>query len=326
MNKFWLLFLCWNLAYGQTQIYFPKVSGKEHERAIITLPKQLILSGSSNATIRLHDGNGKVIKMQKLGEDYKEIRDLCQTQTGYIAMQSHDSSGIVLLKHNLETDTVIYPFKQRSALFLDGISSEDNKVFLFGDPIDGLFSTFRSFDNGHTWEPTPGQVKAIDGQAAFAASGQTCQLVGSKIYFVSGGLKSALHYSPDFGLTWKEQSLPFPSCPSCGPYALTIVDSLNFIVVGGDYKQPNHSKNTCFFSQDGGYTWQAPKKAPSGYRSCIISIGDLLYCCGTNGIDRSSNGGKTWKKIYSVNALSLTFNGIYIYASLADGSILRFKP
>ncbi len=326
MHKFWLLLFCSNLSFAQTQIYFPRVSGKEHERALLPLENNQFLSGSSHAVVRLHDQNGSVLLTQKLDATHKELRALAQTDVGYIAMQSHDSSGIVLLDKALRLDTVIYPLQQRKALFLDDICSSGKNIFLLGDPINGAFSTFRSFDNGYNWEPTPSQVMAIEGQAAYAASGQTCQLLGSQVYFVSGGLKSALHYSPNFGASWQTFPLPFPSCPTCGPYALTVLDSLRIVVVGGDYTQPENNQNTCFYTQDGGKTWQTPKRSPAGYRSCVYHIGDLIYCCGTNGIDRSTNGGKTWKKLYTANTLSMTFNGIFIYASLADGTLLRFKP
>jgi photosystem II stability/assembly factor-like uncharacterized protein len=147
--------------------------------------------------------------------------------------------------------------------------------------------------------------------------------VGSQIYFVSGGTKSALHYSPNFGASWQEFPLPFPSCPTCGPYALTVLDSLRIVVVGGDYTQPENSKNTCFYTQDGGKTWLTPKRSPAGYRSCVIHLGDLLIACGTNGIDTSTNDGKTWDQINKANALSLVTIGLTVYASLADGTLLR---
>jgi hypothetical protein len=273
--------------------------------------------------VRLHDKNGKVLLRKELAANFKELRDLCPTPNGYIAMQSHDSSGLVLLDQNLQIDTIIYPLGKRTDLFLDGICAQENLVFLLGDPIDGYFSTFRSTDFGLHWEATPAKVMAEAGQAAYAASGQTCQLVGSQIYFVSGGTKSALHYSPNFGASWQEFPLPFPSCPTCGPYALTVLDSLRIVVVGGDYTQPENSKNTCFYTQDGGKTWQTPKRSPAGYRSCVIHLGDLLIACGTNGIDTSTNDGKTWDQISKANALSLVTIGLTVYASLADGTLLR---
>jgi photosystem II stability/assembly factor-like uncharacterized protein len=326
MRKFLCIIFCSNLAYSQTQIYFPKVSNKEHQRALITLPNRQMLSGSSEAVIRLHDPNGKVLSQEKLGAELKEIRDIAVTQKGFIALQSHDSSGIVLLDKMLKVDTLIYPLNKRSALFLDGICAQENLVFLLGDPIDGFFSTFYSTDYGQHWQATASKASANEGEAAYAASGQTNQIRNGHFYFVSGGLTSRLFHSPDQGATWNTSAIPYPSCPTCGPYALHVKNEQQIMTVGGDYTKPNLAQNTCFYSIDGGITWKAPKKAPTGYRSCVIMARNNYYACGTNGIDVSTNNGRTWKKLFEVNALSMTFNGIYIYASLADGSLLRFKP
>jgi hypothetical protein len=308
------------------QVFFPKTSPKEHQRALVALPNGQIVSGSSEATIRLHQSNGQVFSQQILSSGFKEIRDITPTSHGFIAMQSHDSSGLVLLDNTLQIDTVIYPFNKRSALFLDGICAQENLVFLLGDPIDGFFSTFYSTDYGLHWQATPVKVRANEAEAAYAASGQTNQILNGHFYFVSGGLTSRFFHSPDQGVTWNTSAIPYLSCPTCGPYAMDIKNEQEIMTVGGDYTKPHVAENTCFYSNDGGKTWNVPKKGPSGYRSCVISTENNYYACGTNGIDVSKNGGKTWKKISNENALSMTFAGEHIVVSLANGSWLLLQP
>lgn len=309
--------------WSQIQVFFPKTSPKEHQRALITLANGQILSGSNEANIRLHKSNGQVLQNSQLGAPFKEIRDLASTPNGFIALQSHDSSGLVLLNKSLEIDTIIYPLQTRVPLFLDGICAQENLVFLLGDPIDGFFSTFRSTDGGLHWQATPQKVSASEGEAAYAASGQTNQIYNGHFYFVSGGLVSRLISSPDQGASWNTSAIPYPSCPTCGPYAMAIKNDAEIMTVGGSYLEPNNAQNTCFYSKDGGLTWQTPKKGPSGYRSCVIHTGKAYYACGTNGIDVSKNAGKTWKKISNVNALSMTHsNGQLLYVSLANGGWL----
>ena len=306
----------------QIQVFFPKTSPKEHQRALISLDNGQILSGSSEANIRLHGANGQVLQNSQLGTSFKEIRDLAQTPNGFIAMQSHDSSGLVLLDKSLQIDTIIYPLGKRSDLFLDGICAQENLVFLLGDPIDGFFSTFYSTDGGLHWQATPQKVSANEGEAAYAASGQTNQIYNGHFYFVSGGMVSRLILSADQGATWNTSKLPYPPCPTCGPYAMAIKNETEIMTVGGSYLEANNAQNTCYYSKDGGQTWQAPKKGPSGYRSCVIYTGKAYYACGTNGIDISKNGGKTWKKISNVNALSMTYTNELLIVSLANGSWL----
>jgi hypothetical protein len=310
----------------QVQVYFPKTTHKEHQRALTTLPNGQILSGSSEANIRLHASNGQVLQKSELGSPFKEIRDLAQTPNGFIAMQSHDSSGLVLLDNTLQIDTIIYPFEKRIGLFLDGICAQENLVFLLGDPIDGFFSTFYSKDFGLHWQATPAKASANEGEAAYAASGQTNQILNGHFYFVSGGLTSRFFHSPDQGATWNTSAISYPSCPTCGPYAMAIKNEQEIMTVGGDYTKPHVTENTCFYSNDGGQTWNTPKKGPSGYRSCVIRVKNDYYACGTNGIDVSKNGGKTWKKISNENALSMTFAGEHIVVSLANGSWLLLQP
>jgi photosystem II stability/assembly factor-like uncharacterized protein len=205
---------------------------------------------------------------------------------------------------------------------LDGICAQKNLVFLLGDPIDGFFSTFYSTDFGLHWQATPAKASANEAEAAYAASGQTNQILNGHFYFVSGGLTSRLFHSPDQGATWNTSAIPYPSCPTCGPYAMAIKNEQEIMTVGGDYTKPHVAENTCFYSNDGGQTWKAPKKGPSGYRSCVISAEKIYYACGTNGIDVSKNGGKTWKQISKVNALSMAFSNGQLYVTLADGSWL----
>lgn len=304
------------------QVFFSKTSPKEHQRALITLTNGQILSGSSEANIRLHNSNGQVQQNINLGASFKEIRDLASTPNGFIALQSHDSSGLALLNKSLEIDTLIYPLQTRVPLFLDGICAQENLVFLLGDPIDGFFSTFLSTDGGLNWQATPAKVSANEGEAAYAASGQTNQIHNGHFYFVSGGLTSRLFHSPDQGATWNSSTIPYPPCPTCGPYAMALPNEQEIMTVGGSYLEVNNAQNTCFYSKDGGLTWQAPKKGPSGYRSCVIYTGKAYYACGTNGIDVSKNGGKTWKKISNENALSMTYTDQLLYVSLANGGWL----
>lgn len=51
MPKFLLLLFYVNVTFAQTQIYFPRVSGKEHERALLPLENKQFLSGSSHAVV-----------------------------------------------------------------------------------------------------------------------------------------------------------------------------------------------------------------------------------------------------------------------------------
>jgi hypothetical protein len=67
------------------------------------------------------------------------------------------------------------------------------------------------------------------------------------------------------------------------------------IVVGGDFKIDSSSIKNCFLTSDHGKSWYPPKVPPHGYRSCVefLSKQDILTC-GLNGVDYSSDSGKTF--------------------------------
>lgn len=322
-----LLFIYIKPAYAQKIAFIPrnKADKKEHERAVLCLPDGLIAIGSNLANVRILDPRLHVLKTIELGTAAQEIRDLAFCSAQLFAMQSNDSSSLYRISLQNNAVEKINLNWQGKPIFFDGIASENNLLFLIGDPVNSSFCTFRSLDGGSNWEQTPGSVSALEGEAAYAASGQTNQILNGNFYFVSGGLSSRLFQSTDFGETWTQSPTPYDSCPTCGPYAMAIQNEKEIMTVGGNYLEPNNTQNNCFYSTDGGKSWLAPKKGPSGYRSCVITANGKYYACGTNGIDISKNGGKTWKKISDQNCLSMTYTNGLIYVSLADGGLLLFS-
>ena len=84
---------------------------------------------------------------------------------------------------------------------------------------------------------------------------------------------------------------------STGANSIAIKDSLNYIVVGGDFTDVEAGPN-CVLTNDGGKTWTLPTKSPEGYKSCVEYLyGDTWICCGLTGVDISTDNGKTWKQI-----------------------------
>ncbi len=314
-------------AYAQHTAFIPrnKANKKEHERAVLGLPNDQLAIGSNLANIRILDPSLHVLNTIALGTSAQEIRDLAFCAGKLFAMQSNDSSSLYRISLQNKAVEKINLNWQGKPIFFDGIASENNTLFLIGDPVNGSFCTFRSLDGGNHWEPTPGSVSAIEGEAAYAASGQTNQMLNGNFYFVSGGLSSRLFQSTNLGDSWTQHAIPYPSCPTCGPYAMALKNELEIMTVGGNYLEPNNGELNCYYTTDGGKTWKAPKKGPSGYRSCVIYANDKYFACGTNGIDVSKNGGITWKKISEQNCLSMIVINKQLIVSLANGGWLLIE-
>lgn len=271
---------------------------------------------------------------------FPEIRDIHSTLGNeIIAMQTGDKGAIVRIDKSGSINRI--PFYEDNdktkSIFLDGMSFEGNTGFLMGDPVNGYFSVYKSMDLGNTWTTCEGKIEAIEGEAAFAASGSTVHIIDGFFTFVSGGKASRYFKSADKGKTWEISAVPFPSCDACGAYSMCylteklkkstiqVSDINKIIIVGGDYTKPNESKNTCFYSLNGGKTWKKPRISPVGYRSSVIEVDRVLYCCGTNGVDYSIDFGKTWNSISNENCFALSSNETSILASTTNGRILVLK-
>ena len=276
--------------------------------------------GTNNGEIYKRDFSTDNYKIVQLSDTFPEVRDI------------HSTIRNEVISIGQMTRTPFYEQNDSTrSIFLDGMSFYGNIGFLMGDPVISHFSLYKSTDYGRTWIPCEGKIKAFSGEAAFAASGSTVEIINGDFSFVSGGLKSRYFISYDLGKTWKFYDIPFPSCESCGTYSMCYLpktknsyqlDSKKIIVVGGDYTKPNESKNTCFYSLNGGKSWTKSKKSPRGYRSCVIVSNNVLYCCGTNGVDYSTDFGKTWNPLSNENCFALVANETSILATTTNGRIL----
>jgi len=96
------------------------------------------------------------------------------------------------------------------------------------------------------------------------------------------------------------------------------------IVVGGDFMADSSRDRNCFYSNNGGKTWQTPAIAPHGYRSCVEYLGKkYALACGLNGVDYTVDGGRTWKWISKegFHVCRIAKNGTAVYLAGGNGKI-----
>ena len=298
-----------------------------HSRALTIYNKQLYIGTNIGQLFVYPLNDSSLAKSYFLNRLFPEIRDIHCDKNGIILMQTGDFASLIKIdsKGVLKQEPYYTSSDSNKTLFLDGMDFENNLGFLMGDPYDGFFSLFYSEDNGLSWKSCLTKIPAIDGEAAFAASGTTVKISNGDFIFVSGGKQARFFRSSDKGISWMISPLPFPSSESSGPYSLAMIDGKNGIVVGGDYTQPNEKQNTSFYTKNGGKTWKKPKQEANGYRSCVYYYRGITYCCGTNGIDYSKDKGKTWNKLSTNNCFAIVAHDDFIYFSSANGSILKMK-
>jgi photosystem II stability/assembly factor-like uncharacterized protein len=260
------------------------------------------------------------------GSSFEELRDLYYHNGILTAVQSGTTGK--LIRTNTKRLLGEYAAKndQWKQLFIDGVDLKDAVGFLMGDPIEGKFQLFKSTDYGINWLRCEGTVDAMEGEAGFAASGTNVQVINDSTFvFVSGGKKSRFFRSNDRGKSWLTTSLPYMNSESSGAFSICMIDTLNGVIVGGDYKNPDLCMNTCFYTDDGGKFWMNAETQTRGYRSCVIYSQGVFYCCGTNGIDYSTDGGQNWKPFANGIYMALYADSQKLYATRPNGSFQIFE-
>jgi photosystem II stability/assembly factor-like uncharacterized protein len=199
---------------------------------------------------------------------------------------------------------------------------------LIGDPIDGKFAEFYTYDYGKSWakgEPAT-FAQARDGESLFAASNSSLLLTATNgETFVTGGksgsrsriLSEYTKHDPHVSWKYIGGDIPLASGESAGAFSIAtsfnpvespaIPTEQNFqmiafprnaicVAVGGDYKKPDDAKRTAALSTDGAQNWQPAQSPPHGYRSAVAYDPQqkLWITVGPNGTDISTDDGKNW--------------------------------
>lgn len=329
--KFCLVF---GLIYlGLTSFLFPKKPKTLYLKTIqyanencyargILIHDSVIYTSNSNGVI--YSFNLKNSKIDSYSYDtsiVKELRDLTLINGDLYAMHSGNTGLLLALKDNhiQLLDSSIW-----KNVFLDGIDGNGSKAFMMGDPIDEYFSLF--YFNGLEWTTCEGKIKAEKDEAGFAASGTNVQFINENTFlFVSGGSNSRLFKTNDTGKTWAISNIPFEKGEGIGAFSIHFIDSLNGVVVGGNYTKPDSKFRTSFYTNDGGKNWIESTIPTNGYRSCVIYQRGIFYACGTNGIDYSIDNGVTWIPIAKGVYFALASDSNHLYATSKNGKIDVFQ-
>ncbi|MEO6704217.1 MAG: oxidoreductase, partial [Ginsengibacter sp.] len=217
---------------------------------------------------------------------------------------------------------VVYENKAKG-MFLDAMEFwNDQSGIVIGDPINNRFYIARTFDGGKTWQDIPEKNRpmADSGEACFASSGTNIRKLNkAEAVFISGGTSSHIFI--------RDKKIPIPIIqgkPSTGANSIAVKNNKTMIVVGGDYTLKNDTAKNCAISKDGGLTWNLPEIFPHGYRSCVEYIKKNIWiACGLNGVDISSDDGRTWKLISneSFHVCRKAKKGKAVYFAGSNGTI-----
>jgi photosystem II stability/assembly factor-like uncharacterized protein len=218
-----------------------------------------------------------------------------------------------------------------SAIFLDGMDFWDaQQGIIFGDPIKNKMQLLKTTDGGLTWQDISANLKQelSVGEAGFAASGTTIRTgPGGRVWVASGGSKSKIYFSNNYGYKWKVYDCPIiQGESSTGPFSIAFYDARNGIAVGGNYLKDKESTNNVVVTKNGGKTWEKPLRPVLGYRSAVEYFNNkICFATGSSGTDYSLDGGNTWTNIstQNFNALQKAKKGNLVLLTGNRGNIYQ---
>lgn len=301
-------------------------------RGLSVVNDNVVWVSGSNGTVGETTNGGKNWKWLTVKEfETRDFRDIEAFDAVTAVIISVDEPAYILKTiDGGETWKVVYENKTKG-MFLDAMEFwNEQSGIVVGDPINGKFFIARSFDGGSTWQDIPpGNRPAADsGEACFAASGTNIRALDKdEAVFISGGMKSRLFI--------RNNTIELPIIQgkeTTGANSISVYDDdkrkggKRMIVVGGDFNADSSSEKNCFFTDDGGRTWNAPKISPHGYRSCVEYLSKkIILSCGLNGVDYSVDGGKTftWISKEGFHVCRIAKYGTGIFLAGNNGKIGR---
>lgn len=306
-------------------------------RGLSVVNDNVVWVSGSNGTVGRTTNGGKTWQWRTVtGFEKNDFRDIeAFDASTAVIMSVAEPAYILKTTDGGESWRVVYENKTRG-MFLDAMEFwHEQSGIVIGDPVDGRFFVARSFDGGNSWQDIPfdKRPEADSGEACFAASGTNVRVLDrDEAVFVSGGTRSRL-----FTKNGPVQLPIIQGRETTGANSLAIWDRFKnkstkrMLVVGGDFNADSSRVDNCFYSNDGGISWQKPSDPPHGYRSSVEYYSKTeAFACGLNGVDRTTDGGKTWvwisKESFHVCRTSKLGGAIYFAGGNGKVGKLNRKP
>jgi photosystem II stability/assembly factor-like uncharacterized protein len=261
-------------------------------------------SGASGTILRTVDG-GRTWQARAIpGAESLDFRDVdaVDARTAYVlSIGLGEASRIYKTTDGGATWTLQFQNRDPKAFF-DAMAFWDaRRGLVVGDSVDGHFTVLRTLDGGRHWAAVPaaGLPPALPGEGAFAASGTSVAVRGTRQAWIGTGAAGSARVlrTEDAGETWAISTTPVPGGPTAGIFSIAFRDTLHGIVVGGDYKKEAQALSNAAVTEDGGATWTVVRPPGlGGFRSAVTyveAVGRVL-AVGPSGADQSWDGGGQW--------------------------------
>ncbi len=293
--------------------------------------KVIWASGTGGTVIRTING-GKTWKVMAVpGAEKLDFRDIeaFDAKTAYIlSIGNGESSRIYKTVDGGKTWKLQFRNTNEKA-FYDAIACWDAKnCIAMSDPVDGKFLLIQT-KNGETWSTMDSSKMpaAIDGEAAFAASG-TCLITQGKYnaFLVTGGSAARVFRTNNRGKTWQVADTPMiKGTPGSGIFSIAMKNSKAGIVVGGNYERPVHNTSTFATTTDAGKTWVAGGPYLE-YSSAVAIVQGYPIVVGPTGSESAEHSISFWRREGSENLNTVAAKSKNaVWAVGPNGLVVRLK-
>ncbi len=324
LSLFLFIFSFYSILFAQC----PEGKDNSSIRGLYIFEDSLIFaSGSKSFDYFSHDGKHWESSNSNHNLDFRALAVL--DKNTIVKMNSGTPSLICKSINQGKTWKTVYENKD-TLVFLDGIQFwDDKKGICFGDPINGKFLILRTENGGESWQKDSLNTPIAGlGEAAFAASGTTISILKNGIVAIAtGGKESNIHFSKDYGQTWKKIITPIIQGESSqGIFSMKMISSKTWIIAGGDWLKPDYKENNLWITTNQGKSWQLIKNNLCGYISCVETYKNkTILLTGTECAAVSFNKGKSWKNINlkGNNVCKITSNGKIAYFAGKCGTITQ---
>ncbi|MEP7165775.1 MAG: oxidoreductase [Ferruginibacter sp.] len=319
MKKIFLgTIICLAIQYSNAQTVKLLASGKKISmRGLSAVDNKTVWVSGSSGTVGLSLDSGNTWKwMNVKGYEKADFRDIEAFDKKTAIIMGIDTPAIILKTTDAgETWKIVFEDKT-PGMFLDAMEFwNERSGIVIGDPINGRMFIGRTFDGGDSWRGIPEENKPVvdSGEACFASSGTNIRkLDKDEALFITGGKASHVFI--------RDRKIDMPiiqGTESTGANSIAVKNSKTFMVVGGDFNTKDSTSKNCVMTTDGGKTWNVPEVPPHGYRSCVEYLGKKKWIsCGLNGVDLSTDGGKTFTWISK--------DGYHVCRKAKKGNVVYF--
>ena len=334
MNK--ILFLLLIPAFCLAQRWEPQTSHTEANfRAVSAATADVIWVGGSGGTFVRTTNGGKTWTPGRVpGAEACDFRDVqaIDEQVAYLMSAGPAEEGQARIYKTINGGkawTMVYETRQ-PGVFLDSMDFANAQTgTVMSDPLNGKWFIIQTQDGGASWQQIPpDNLPALQpGEAAFAASGSSLVVRGSRIWIGSGGGKAGagrVFFSQNGGKSWDVSRTPIFAGPTAGIFGLWFdASGQHGLAVGGDYKAETAPAITVSISSDAGRTWQiGGAVTPPGLREGIGQLSDgSVITIGPSGTSISRDFGISWQTIDRSGFHAISCTGRQCWAVGAKGVI-----